>query len=250
MQKKLHVIVALIKGRQATANKAITERYHLLQKSGLYAGMSKVYQPAEEDGVQFPPESVKVQRSVKDDLQVIAGDLIGLMDLIATKDWGNTDPEARGTVRVNGHPLVEDAPVSWLLSMLKELDGPNGIKAIFTKLPTLDPAEVWREDEANDGYRTDPVRTNREEKRTEALVLYPHTEKHPAQTKEVQRTFVAGYWDRTMYSGAIKPSEREAYLRRIDTLIEALKAAVEEANQVEVEEKRVTAPLMDFILNG
>lgn len=248
--KKLHQVVALIKGRQATAGTAISDRYKLLQRENLYAGMSKVYQKKDDEGVQFPPQSVTVQRQVKDDLDAIAGDFIGMMDLIATKDWANTDPRARGTVRIGTHVLVADAPVPWLLSLLKQLEGPNGIRTIFTKLPTLDPALVWHRDEANNGYRTDPVVTVREEKITVPLVLYPATDKHPAQTKETQKVHIPGHWETTTYSGAIMPSEKEMYIRRIDQLIEAIKVAVEEANQVEAEDRKVTSPLVDYILHG
>ena len=248
--KKLHQVVALIKGRQATAGSSIGSLYKLLQRDSLYAGMSKVYQKKDDEGVQFPPQSVKVQRNVKDDLDAIAGDFVAMMDLIATKDWANTDPAARGTIRVGSTVLVPDAPVPWLLSILKQLEGPNGIKAIFTALPTLDPAKVWHHDEANNGYRTDPVTTIREEKVTVPLVLYPATEKHPAQTKETQKVVVPGHWETTDYSGAVMPSEKEMYIRRVDQLIEAIKVAVEEANQVEAEDRKVTAPLMGFILHG
>jgi len=245
---KLHQLLAVIDGRKKSANRVVTDLYHALQKPAWYAGLSKVYQPLDDEGTKLPPEAVRVQRNARADLEAIAETMTGLLDLTAQKDWTNASPEARGTVTVDGTVLIKDAPVTYLLSLKTALTGSDGIKSVFEAVPTLDPAETWLDDEANNGYRTDPVKTHRNEKRQKPLVLFPATDRHPAQTQLVTEDVLAGYWERTLFSGAIKPTDKERLLSRLHKLVEAISVAIEQANQAEVETRKVTAPAFQYLL--
>ena len=58
---KLNQIIAVEKGVKSSALSEMTKQYQLLQKSGLLVGLSRTYQPKDEEGEELPPESTRVQ---------------------------------------------------------------------------------------------------------------------------------------------------------------------------------------------
>jgi hypothetical protein len=58
---KLNQIIAVEKGIKSKSFQELTEAHHNVQKPPLLSGISRVYQPKDEEGEQLPPESTKVQ---------------------------------------------------------------------------------------------------------------------------------------------------------------------------------------------
>jgi hypothetical protein len=54
---KLNQLIAVLQSVKANANKGKAEVSQLSQKSTLFQGLSRTYQPREEDGFVYPPES-------------------------------------------------------------------------------------------------------------------------------------------------------------------------------------------------
>ena len=104
----------------------------------MLAGISRTYQPKDEEGEQLPPESTRVQVQAEDVLRETAATLTRLFDVTATKDWANCT--ARADVKVDGRVLVADVPVSYLLFLEKQL---TDLHTFVKKLPVLDAAESW-----------------------------------------------------------------------------------------------------------
>ena len=138
MAAKLNQIIAIEKGVKSTSFQELTEAHHLLQKPSLLAGLSRTYQPKDEEGEQFPPEFTRVQASAETVIKDTAKILTKLFDVTAAKDWANC--QARADIVVDGRTLAADVPATYLLFLEKQL---VDMHTFIRKLPTLDPSETW-----------------------------------------------------------------------------------------------------------
>lgn len=114
---KLNQIIAVEKGVKSKAYAEVTDAHHRLQKSALLAGISRTYQPKDEEGEQYPPESTRVQVRAEEVLRQTATTLTRLFDVTATKDWANC--EAKADVVVDGQVLLRAVPATYLLFLEK-----------------------------------------------------------------------------------------------------------------------------------
>ena len=83
---KLNQVIALIQGLKQTASKKKTELYHLIQKEQLFQGISRTYQPRNDDGFIYPSESAKVTTTAQDVINVFSSALAELLNMAATQD--------------------------------------------------------------------------------------------------------------------------------------------------------------------
>ena len=81
-----------------------------------------------------------------------------------------------------------------------------------------------------------------------ALVMYPHSDKHPAQTQLIDEDVTVGRWTQVKHSGAIPDDVRRGLVRRVSLLQRAVKEARERANMFEVEERRIGEKLFGYIM--
>src|SRR5436305_1863272 len=58
---KLNQIIAVEQGVKGGTQRDLAEAFRPLQKPALLAGLSRTYQPKDEEGEQLPPESTRVQ---------------------------------------------------------------------------------------------------------------------------------------------------------------------------------------------
>jgi hypothetical protein len=239
---KLNQIIAVEKGVKSKAHQDLTAAHHGLQKAGLLAGISRTYQPKDEEGEQLPPESTPVQIKAEDVLRNTAATLTRLFDVTATKDWANC--AARADVKVDGRVLVADVPVSYLLFLEKQL---TDINTFVRKLPVLDAAEAWTQDPSTDSWKTEPVRTLRTKKVPRNHVKAEATEKHPAQVEVYYEDVPIGYWTTVKFSGALPARRINELLDRVEKLQQAVKFAREEANGVEVTDQRVGDAVFGYL---
>ena len=91
---KLNQIIAVEKGVKRGSLRELTDAHHRLQKPAPLAGISRTYQPKDEDGELLPPESTRVQVRAEDVLRMTAAVLTRLFDVTATKDWANCSAKA------------------------------------------------------------------------------------------------------------------------------------------------------------
>jgi hypothetical protein len=108
---KLNQIIAVEKGVKSGALRDLTDAHHSLQKPALLSGISRTYQPTDEEGEQLPPESTRVQVKGEEVISRTTAILTRLFDVTATKDWANRD--ARADVVVDGRTVLSDVPVSY-----------------------------------------------------------------------------------------------------------------------------------------
>lgn len=240
---KLNQIIAVEKGVKSKSFQELTEAHHAIQKPTLLSGLSRVYQPKDEEGEQLPPESTKVQVKSEETLRDMAATLTRLFDVTATKDWANC--HAKADVTVDGQVLLRDVPVSYLLFLEKQL---TDLNTFVKKLPVLDAAESWTFDASADCYRTDAVRTIRTKKVPRNHVKAEATEHHPAQVEVYYEDIPVGYWSTTKFSGSLPARRVRELVDRVEKLHAAVKFAREEANGAEVTDQRVGDAVFGYLL--
>ncbi|GII55259.1 hypothetical protein Pth03_36480 [Planotetraspora thailandica] len=240
---KLNQILAVEKGVKADAQRKLTDAYHTIQKGPLLSGISRSYQPIDDEGEQLPSESTRVQVQAEGVLRDVAVALTRLFDVTATKDWANCT--ATASVTVDGQVILADVPVTYLLFLEKQL---VDLHTFIGKLPTLDPSETWALDENTDTWRTEPVKTTRTKKVPRNHVLAEATDKHPAQVQVYNEDVVVGYWTKVAFSGALPQRRVNELLGRVQKLQDAVKYAREEANGVEITDRRIGDAVFGYLL--
>ncbi|RCG31660.1 hypothetical protein DQ384_08885 [Sphaerisporangium album] len=240
---KLNQILAVEKGVKSDVQRKVTDAYHTIQKAPLLSGISRTYQPIDDEGEQLPPESTKVQVQADQVLRDVAATLTRLFDITATKDIANCS--AKADVKVDGTVLLENVPVTYLLFLEKQL---VDLHTLISKLPTLDPSETWTLDENTDTWRTEPVKTTRTKKVPRNHVLAEATDKHPAQVQVYNEDVVVGYWTKTAFSGALPQRRINELLTRLQKLQDAVKYAREEANGIQVDDQRIGDAVFRYLL--
>ena len=240
---KLNQVIALEKGTKTEVYSKVTKLHHDVQKLPLISGISRTYQPLNDEGEQFPPESTRVQVKAIDVLDEIAKATSRLFDLTLTKDNGNT--QARADIKIGEEVLVADVPVTTLLFLEKQL---NDVATIVAKLPALDPAEKWDFDGNADLYATEPTRTVKSKKIPRNHVKAQATDKHPAQVEVWMEDVVVGNWTTVKFSGALPVQQINAMKERVRLLQEAVKVAREGANSTQVTDRKMGEAIFSYIL--
>ncbi len=238
----LSKIVAVEKGVKARTDASITSAYHKAQQAPAFVGLSRSYQPKNDDGDKLPDENQVIQTNPFDLIRMFSDAQVTFADVIATKDWGNT--EAKADVVVDGLTLIKDVPVTYLLFLEKKL---VDVKTFINSLPTLSPTEKWLWDETNGVWATEPAGTAKTAKVPDVQVLYEATDKHPAQVQPFNRDVVQGTWTTIKYSSALPPTEIATLQARVTKVLEAVKFAREEANMYEAAQQHVAQGVFDYI---
>jgi hypothetical protein len=244
----LSQVVRAEAGVKAAHTRIVSDAYHDVQKTGdnsPMSGIQRSYKPRFEDGAQFPDEYRRVQFTAESRVQKYLDSLAGLLDMTATKDYGNLN--ARATVRVGETVIIEDAPVTLLMNLEKQLDM---FRVFLEELPTLDPAQDWEWNQEAKAYASKPSGTARTEKITVPVVLSPATDRHPAQVQVVNKDEVQGIWTTVKYSGFLTGDRIKELTDRVTRLLLAVRFAREEANATTRVEKKALGGAVASYLFG
>jgi hypothetical protein len=239
---KLNQIIAVEKGVKSRSFQELTASHHALQKQAALSGISRTYQPKDEEGERLPPESTRVQVKADEVIRDTVRILTRLFDVTATKDWANC--AARADVTVDGRTILSDVPVTYLLFLEKQL---VDLHTFVRKLPVLDAAESWTYDASADCFATEPVQTLRTRKVPRNHVKAEATEKHPAQVEVYHEDVTVGYWRTVKFSGALPASRINELVDRVEKLQAAVKFAREDANGTEVEDVKVGDRVLGYL---
>ncbi len=242
MTQKLNQVLAVERQTKSRAHSELTRLHKTSLKPALFNGMSKTYEPLDEDGEHFPPESQLVQQNVPDTLKATQKTLSALFDITATKDSANQ--AAKADLLVDGNLILKGIPATTLLFLEKQL---TDLHTFVQKLPVLDPAHKWKFDEEASLYKTAEQLTSKSKKVHKPIVLAQATEHHPAQTQLVIEDQLVGHWTRTGLSGAIPGVEKTKILERIEKLQKAVKFSRESANQVEAPQQNISGKVFGYL---
>lgn len=225
----LNQIVAVENGVKTSTQNRKSTIYKGVQKPALYSGITRNYQPKDEEGDHLPPESTLVQRTAASSLEDFQEAVARLFDVTATKETANT--QAKADVVVDGEVILSDVPVTYLLFLEKQL---VDIRTFVGELPLLDPSEEWEYDPALNVWATPTGQTTKTKKVFRNHVLAEATDKHPAQVQTYSEDVIVGYWNQRKLSGALPASRQKVLLDRVVKLQDAVKMAREAANSVDV----------------
>ena len=245
MPTKLNQIIAVTKSVSSTAHAELTAVHHdaqRTQKDGPLHGVSRIYQPATEDGEQFPPESTQVQIRADELIARVTTALTRLFDLTATRDVANC--KAVADVTVEGQTLLRDVPVTYLLWLEKQL---VDLHTFVIKLPTLDPAESWHHDPARGCWVTEPAKTAKTKKLPRNHVLAEATPQHPAQVQIYTEDVMVGTWTTVKFSGALPADRVRELTQRVESLQLAVKMAREAGNSEVVVDQHVGEAIFGYL---
>lgn len=229
----LNQVIAICDGTKNRSKDKLTKSHHALQKPDMFSGHTKTYRPRNDDptqatGEQLPPENKKVVANAEEIIKETAAAKVEEFEVMYMRDAANC--LARANVVVDGNVILKDVPVTFLLYLEHQIED---LVTFVKKLPTLDPTEHWKYDEAQACYRTDPVDTTRTKKVFKPLELAPATKEHPAQVKEGYEDITAGFWSTIKYSTALPVKRVNEMLSRVEKLQQAVKFAREEANKID-----------------
>lgn len=239
---KLHEVIAVEKATKSRAYSALTELDKAAQKADTFNGFAKSFAKLTEDGEDYPAESKKVTMKAADLLAQIGQLNTEYFDIEATKDRANQTASA--DVVVDGTVLISKAPVALLLFLEKQL---TDVRTMVERIPVLDENKDWTFDPNSLLYRTEPARTHKTKKVPKVIVKYDATDKHPAQTEMTTEDIIVGHWSTTHLSGALPLPERLQYVNRLTKLLNAVKVARQQANDVEVKTEHIGASLFAYL---
>lgn len=239
---KLNQIIAVLKTVKSNSDKAVTELYHKAQKDKLFSGLSKTYQPKDDDGQVYPPELNNVVYKAPELIEGYVSAATEWYDLAYSQDVANTTASAN--VIVDGEPILEDVPVTHLLFLEDRL---ADVKAFISKLPILPVDKEWSYSQAKGFYITPARDSLKPKKITEFVIAAEATTEHPAQVREVSKDIVEGTWTTVEYHSGL-PSDRVKVLtKRVDKLIAAVLQARQEANSRVVTEVKAAEKIFGYL---
>jgi hypothetical protein len=242
--RKLFQHIASEKELSGQVNVIEKETLKVFDGSSLFQGLTKTFVPLVEGLPILPGEQKEVVTTVGKRLRYHVGFAAKMFDYELVRDAANQ--KAKADLVIDGKVAAKDLPVTFLLSAETRM---RAQREIFAKMPALDMSRKW-EKAGNELWKHGPNFINREEKKTEPVVMYHATKEHPAQIKEVVTSKVVARFDCTDFSGAVHPGLKAAILERMDKVIEALKAARLRANELEVEERAIGDTLFEYILSA
>lgn len=246
--KSMAQVLKVESAAKANGESVLSKAHQVFKKPALMEGFNKTYQPLQEsdDGsTSLPSEGAVLQLRVPEILETVQAALSEMLDVVATKEHGNT--KAAADVVVDDVVMFEKVPVTLLLSWEKQL--PN-LKTFIANLPVLDPSETWVWDDANNCYSTPPKLTTRVIKEPTAFEKAKATEQHPAQVEVIHVDRRVGTWTAVKRSSALDAKLVAEMTLRVNKLIDAVKVAREEANETRVEDVRVGKKFLGYIFSG
>ncbi len=241
---RLSQIIAVEKGVKGDAELKRREAAAEVANAARLSGISRTYQPRDEDGDALPPESTRVQVRAEDVLHDLAASLTRLLDVTLTKDQANCT--AHADVIVDGKPVLQKVPVPYLLFLEKQL---AEVAAFVSRLPLLDPAEDWSEDAASGCWKTAPAKTVRSKKVPRNHRVAEATPQHPEQVQVYMEDIPAGDWTTVKFSGALPATRVREIAERVTLLQDAVKFAREEANSAEITDRRAGTAIFSYLLS-
>lgn len=248
---KLNQVIAIVTGEKSKKQTVFSKIYHLLQKEDLFNGLTRRYEPFEDDATganRLPDEDKMVQYSVKDVLEKAREVLEPMFNMVATQDAGNTEAKADIVIEIdenNSLTIAEKVPVTTLIFLEKQL---ADIRTFVSTLPVLDPVEEWERDNNTGLYKSLPKKTIRPKKVMKNHVKAEATDKHPAQVEVYTEDVPIGTWTTVKFSGAVSQTEKDEMLERVNLVDKAIKVAREEANSVEVKKKNTGGAILEYVI--
>lgn len=170
-------------------------------------------------------------------------------DVLFQKNATNT--KALADLEFRGAVIATNVPVDELMGLETRL---SELRKLATQIPTLDASREWEPDASAAQRGTwkavNPQITTKTEKKVTPVILYPATDKHPAQIEKVTEDVPVGTFTLNVISGATTAIQKANVLAVLDDLIIEAKKARTRANSVEVEKVQIGGVLKNLIMDA
>jgi hypothetical protein len=249
---KLHELLAAEKTVVNASNLLLKETEAKFGKDHFFAGNDKTLtliddSPAKDAMERAARETRPLTTTVPATLGYFFSTWAKAEDLLFQKN--KTNQTAIADIEFEGSVIASGVPVDELLGLESRLEI---LRGVIQKVPTLDASKKWVKDTdsaIDHVWKTaEPEVATKTEKDVSSVVLYPATEKHPAQIKEISKDVVKGSFSNTRYSGAITSRAKADALKNIDTLIAEVKKARTRANNVDVQTVNIGNVITNLIM--
>ncbi len=250
---KLHELLAVEANFKAQADKTRAELMSTFEKKTHHFTEKTVsFRPFEEGHETVVESQLDLQTTVPQEIRWLSTFIIQSLDASRAIAEANTFAKA-DVVLEDGTVLLKDVPATSLLELTKRADE---LQHFVNAIPTLDPAKGFQPDPARgaDVYKAREDKQVRTKKTNKVVVLYPHTEKHPAQVQVVDDVVPVGEITKLEWSGLITPAAKSQLLSRVEDFTRAVKKARSRANEAEIPKDNSTIKIggviYNYIFNG
>jgi hypothetical protein len=245
---KLHEVLAVEQSLSIVAKKLSNESVKTLGKDNLFTGEVKTHTMFADDAQHLvqAPMSRTVTTTVKENLHYLFHQgLSPYWDAVAQKDDANQ--RAVADIKIGDEVIATNVAGTTLLGLESKL---SALIEVFNAMPTLAPGINWEVDvtQPEGVFKNTMV-----EERMQAVkvpdhkVLYPATDRHPAQIEKFERIENIGKFSLVSFSGMVSPVEKARLIKRLQTLISAVKQARQRANCVEVHDVHIGEALTGYL---
>ncbi len=249
----LHELLAVEQGLAESANRVQKETGRTLEtKRSLFEGLSKAHVIFDDESQHLvqATEIKEVQDTVDNQLDYLGAELAKYWDVTLQKEEANQ--RAVSDIVVNGVVLAVGVPSIVLLGMEKKL---ASLLGTYNAIPTLDASKAW---ELDPNYSQRGVfRTKHEVEKQHAVVIKewkevsPATKEHKAQIVQDEKRDVIGKYVISEFSGAVSSLDKAERIKRLTSLIRAVKSARQRANNTQVKPTLTFAKtLLDYVNIG
>lgn len=245
---KMHQLLAVESPIQANYSRDMLETLGVFKKSELFtASTTKKTHFDENDSRLDTIETTAMTTTVKDRLVWFSKAVVPFLDVQLQKDL--TNQTARADLVVEGKTIAKAVPAVTLLMLENKL---GDIRKVFEAAPTLQPGVEWVRDSSKHNVfkAASPETKFTTRKNIRPIVLYAHTDKHPAQIEKVSEDLPVARVERFVESGMMTSADKADLLGRLDTLLKAVKQARQVANDVEASTEKIGKSLFDFLYEG
>lgn len=247
---KLHELLAVEPTRSAAAKESIGDfKKKSTNHTQFFAGRRRTLSMFVDDPANKAAEAAESNTqlpttNVIDTLAYTLGLWAKAEDVRASKNLTNT--KAFADVMMAGAVFLSNVPTDTLMGLIAQA---KELKEMLAAAPTVDPTKHWTLNSTGKYFESPVVTSIKTRKIEYGLELSPATDKHPAQVKVATKDEPIGKFEDQVYSGLWTTNQKAAALAWVDEFTVELKAALQRANQQEVEMARVGQAVSDALLN-
>lgn len=242
---KLHELLAADTTAKGQSDKCRSDLLTTFDKKKHHFSEKVVtFTPNVEGAVAITEEQLDIQTTIRKELDWIKGIWSRSIDVDYQIAESNTVARA-DVILDNGETILANVPATSLLELEKRMGEAH---ALVMGIPTLDPAKGFKPDpDRGVGiYKAREELKTRTKKVSKVVVLYPHTEQHPAQTQLVPEDIATGTIRSQEWSALITPAEKADMLNRVEELRRAIKQARARANEAEASTLKAGNTLLSY----
>jgi hypothetical protein len=245
---KQHELLAVQSNLETQANNTRNDLMNTFdKKKHLFAEKLVTFTPNTENAQAVTEEQSNIQTTVAKEITWISDILTKAIDASHQIDVANKEAKA-DIITEDGATIAKNVPATSLLQLEKTI---KEVRDLALTIPTLDPAKGFAADD-NKGkgvFQARTVRKTRTKKENKVVVLYPATDKHPAQVQVMPEDSMIGVIQEQEWSSMITPSTKSSVIDNCDVLMRAIRKARARANEYEIDvaSNKIGKALLDFV---